>query len=190
MPLTTLDPRTALIVIDLQRGFVAAPTVHPFAEVVSRSAELAAAFREHGLPVVLVTVAGTPPGRTEQGPRAAPGTSDGYAELMPELNRQPTDHVLVKHSRSAFSGSDLAAYLRERDVTQVVVTGISTSGGVESTARDAHEQGFNVTLAIDAMTDTRAAGHDHSLTLIFPRIAETGSTEQVLGLLEQARRSR
>ena len=65
MSLSTLDPKTALIVIDLQKGVVTMPVAHPIDEIVQRSANLAAAFREHGLPVVLVNADGRAPGRTE-----------------------------------------------------------------------------------------------------------------------------
>ena len=65
MTLTTLDPKPALVVIDLQKGLTAVPTVHPLDEVIQRSADLAAAFRRHGLPVVLVNATGGAPGRTD-----------------------------------------------------------------------------------------------------------------------------
>jgi nicotinamidase-related amidase len=186
MALTTLDPKTALIVIDLQRGVAAAPTVRPVAGIVERANQLIGAFRRHGLPVVLVTVAGSPPGRTEGGAggRQFP---DGYAELIDELDRRPGDHLVTKHTRSAFARTGLAGHLESLGVTQVVLTGISTSSGVESTARDAHELGFNVTLAVDAMTDTRPASHDYSIGFVFPRIGETGTTDQVIDLLDQSR---
>lgn len=187
MALTTLDPKTALIVIDLQRGVVTAPTVHPVAEVVQRANRLIGAFRRHGLPVVLVTVAGAPQGRTEHG-GGARQLPDDFAELADGLDGRPGDHLVTKFTRSAFARTGLAGHLESLGVTQVVLTGISTSSGVESTARDAHEHGFNVTLAVDAMTDTRPASHEHSIGVIFPRIGETGTTEQVIELLDRTRR--
>jgi nicotinamidase-related amidase len=69
MAVTQLDTAAALIVIDLQKGIVARPTVHPVSEIIGRSARLARAFRERGLPVVLVNVTGAAPGRTDAGPR-------------------------------------------------------------------------------------------------------------------------
>jgi len=74
--------------------------------------------------------------------------------------------------------------LRRLGVTQVVIGGISTSIGVESTARQAFEGGFNVTLAIDAMTDTKAEAHDNSIARIFPRLGETGSTREIVERLD------
>lgn len=183
MPVTALDPKTALIVIDLQRGLVAFPTVHPIADVVAQAVTLVEAFRRRGLPVVLVNVAGVPPGRTEQ---ASPVRQmpEGWTELIPEPNRQPTDHTVTKYSRGAFTHTGLEAYLRAQGVTQVVVVGVATSAGVESTARQAHEFGFNVTLAADAMTDLDPDAHAHSITRIFSRLGETGTTAEIIALLD------
>jgi len=66
-----------------------------------------------------------------------------------------------------------------------VLTGIATSIGVESTARQAYESGWHVTLATDAMTDINADAHGNSLTRIFPKLGETGTTEEILALLSR-----
>jgi nicotinamidase-related amidase len=66
----------------------------------------------------------------------------------------------------------------------VVVTGVATSGGVEATARQAYEQGFNVILALDAMTDIREEAHEYSIRNVFPRLGETGSAQEIISLLE------
>jgi nicotinamidase-related amidase len=182
MPLTTLDPKTALIAIDLQNGIVGYPTVHPTADVLQRAGALAAAFRARGLPVVLVNVTGGAPGRAEQF-RNLGELPAGWADIVPGLDPQPQDHRVTKRTWGAFTGTDLEAYLRRLGVTQVVLAGISTSAGVESTARHAHELGFNVTLATDAMTDTSAEAHTNSVTRIFPRLGETGSTQDIIALL-------
>ena len=184
MPLTKLDPKTALILIDLQKGIVGMPTVHPAAEIVSRAAELARAFRERQLPAVLVHVTGRAPGRTDAAMPNAARPAD-WAELVPELDRQPGDFVVEKKSFGAFLGTPLDAYLRERGVTQVVIAGIATSIGVESTARSAYDLGYNVTLIVDAMTDRDPDAHRLSIEKIFPRLAETGTTNDVLKLLAE-----
>jgi nicotinamidase-related amidase len=186
MPVTTLDPRTALIVVDLQNGIVALPTAHPVQPVVQNAGLLAEAFRGHGLPVVLVNVAGGAPGRAEQS-RNLGTLPAGWADLISELNQQPSDHTVTKRTWGAFTGTDLEAYLRGQGVTQVVLAGIATSIGVESTARHAHEHGFHVTLAVDAMTDLNADAHANSLARIFPRLGETGTTEQIIELLAATR---
>ncbi|MEW1860727.1 isochorismatase family cysteine hydrolase [Streptomyces sp. NPDC088194] len=183
MPITTLDPKTALIVVDLQAGIVTLPLAHPVTGIVDRSADLLRVFRDRGLPVVLVNVAGAPSGRTDQGRPGTRSFPEGWTDLIPELDRQPEDILVTKHARSAFTGTGLADRLRALDVTQVVVTGIATGSGVESTARDAHEQGFHVTLPVDAMTDRDLSTHEHSVANVFPRIAEVGSTQDVLDVL-------
>jgi nicotinamidase-related amidase len=185
MPLTTLDPNTALIVIDLQKGIAGANLIHPIADILDRTLALIKIFRANNLPVVLVNVAGRAPGRTEQGPRAGLTLTEGWTDLLPQLDRQPTDIAVTKRSWGAFATTDLEAQLKSRGVTQVVVTGISTSVGVEATARQAYEQGFNVTLALDAMTDSREEGHEYSIRNVFPRIGETGSAQEIIALLEK-----
>ena len=133
MPLTTLDPNTALIVVDLQKGIVGSSFVHPIAEVITRTRALIDAFRGQKLPVVLVNVAGRAPGRTEQPPRLLTLT-DGWADLIPELDPQPGDILATKRTWGAFASTDLEARLRAKGVTQVLITGIATGTRVESTA--------------------------------------------------------
>lgn len=114
MTVTTLDPKTALVIIDLQKGIVSRPTAHPVAEVVKHAGAMAAAFRRHGLPVVLVNVAGAASGRAEQA-----------------------------RSRGEF--------------------------------------------AVDAMTDMNPDAHHNSITRIFPRLGETGTTREIIQLLDSTR---
>ena len=186
MALTTLDPNTALIVIDLQKGIVSLPTAHPVAGVVQQANALAGAFRRHGLPVVLVNVAGGAPGRTEQTRNFGQLPAD-WADLVPELNRQPQDHTVTKQTWGAFTNTGLEAHLKGLGVTQIVLAGVSTSIGVESTARHAYELGFNVTLAVDAMTDMNPEAHTNSLVRVFPRLGETSMTREIIDLLGRTR---
>jgi nicotinamidase-related amidase len=186
MPLTSLDTVTALIVIDLQKGVAGLSVQPPASEVIARSAALAKAFRRRKLPVVLVNVDGGAPGRTDS-PRWGGNLPPDWAELVPELERQPSDLVVTKRTWGAFTRGDLEQKLRALGVTQVVVCGIATSIGVESTARQAYELGFNVTLAVDAMADMNAEAHAGSIARIFPRLGETGTTEEIAGLLEPGR---
>jgi nicotinamidase-related amidase len=182
MQLTKLDHVAALVVIDLQKGMTGIPAAHPIAEIIDRSAQLARAFRERGLPVVLVNVSGMAPGRTEA-PRPNYSLPADWAELVPELDAQPGDIRITKQRWGAFLGTSLDQDLRARGVTQVFITGVATSIGVESTARNAYDLGYNVVLPIDAMTDRSAEGHAHSIAKVFPRLGETATTEAVLKLL-------
>jgi nicotinamidase-related amidase len=186
MALTTLDPKTALVVIDLQKGVMSYTATPPISEVVKQAAVLTDAFRRHKLPVVLVNATGRAPGRTEQGGRLGQLPPD-FAHLAAELNQQPDDHVVTKKTWGAFTNTDLDAYLKKQGVTQIVVCGVATSIGVESTARQAHEHGYHVTLAIDAMSDMNPDAHTNSVTRIFPRLGETGTIQEIVDLLNKSR---
>ena len=182
MAITQIDKVTALVVIDLQKGIVGFPTLpHSCADVVARSARLAQAFRARQLPVVLVNVSGGAPGRTQQKYNFTPPPD--WTLLVPELGPEPSDLLVTKQTWGAFHGTALDMLLRRHGVTQVVLTGVATSIGVETTARSAYEHGYNVTLVTDAMTDMSAEAHRHSIEVIFPRLGETGTMDEVLAKL-------
>ena len=187
MAMTALDPRVALIVIDMQRGIALRDNLAPYpaSEIVDRAGQLVDRFHKYGHLVVMVNGDAVPPGRTDRNSGSArPQLPTEGTELIDEFAPQPDDLVVTKHSRSAFAGTGLLEELRSRGVTQVAVVGIASGAGVESTARDAHEAGFNVTLPIDAMTDSDGERHAHSVREVFPQIAETGSTAELLELLD------
>ncbi|WP_434315526.1 isochorismatase family protein [Leifsonia sp. P73] len=181
-----LEQTPALVVIDLQTGILGYPTAHPIEQVVSNSAQLAAAFRAKGLPVVLVNVAGTAPGRTDRG--KATGRAGGQTlpaeatALLPELDQQPGDITVTKRTLGAFLSTDLDAKLKEAGATQIVLTGVSTTSGVESTARSAYELGYHVAFVTDAMSDALEA-HEASIAHQFPKLGELGTTAEVLELV-------
>lgn len=177
----TLDRHAALVVIDLQKGIVAMPTAHPSQEIVARAAALARAFRSRALSVALVNVAGQAPGRTER--QLDADLPPDWTELVPELGAEPGDHLVTKLQWGAFTGTSLDHILRRQGVTQVILAGISTSIGVESTARAAHELGYNVGLVTDAMTDLQDEAHRHSVEAVFPRLGERTTTAELLALL-------
>lgn len=181
MPLSQFDPNAALIVIDLQKGIVALPTVHPIGGVIGNVAQLARAFRKRGLPVILVNVTGRAPGRVEASFNFSPPAD--WAELIPELERQPSDYTVTKENISALYGTTLERILRRRGVTQVFLTGVATGSGVEATARQAYDQGFHVVTVTDAMTDLDPEMHRHAVEKVFPRIGERAITAEVLSQL-------
>ncbi len=184
MTATTLDPRTALVVIDLQQGIAGLPAAASLAQpVIANAARLADAFRAAGLPVVLVNVTGGAPGRTERRRSSAP-RPDNWTEIVPELRREAEGTLVVtKQTWGAFHRTDLDTLLREAGVTQIVLAGIATSMGVESTARSAHEHGYNVTVATDAVADMDPVSHEHTIARVFPKLGETGATDEILHLL-------
>ena len=102
------------------------------------------------------------------------------------MEQHSHDYFVSKQRVGAFIGTSLDAYLRQRGVTQVFLTGIATSSGVESTARSAYDYGYNVAFVVDAMTDRDADAHRYSVEKMFPRLGETDTTDNVLKLLKEA----
>lgn len=188
MPVTTIDPTPALLVIDLQKGIVTPDRDASVTAAVQQAAQLATAFRRHSLPVVLVNVTGRAPGRTDTGSSLSPrAVAPDWAELIEDLDMQPGDHLITKRRRNAFHDTGLDTQLRDLGVTQVVLAGISTSAGVESTARSASDHGYHVVLATDAMTDSDTQAHRHTIERVLPKLGETGTTSEIIDLLQASR---
>lgn len=189
---TTLDPRTtALVLIDLQYGIVAM-NVQPntSAEVVSRSRRLADAFRAAKAPVVLVTVGSAGDGTdmlnplTDTPPPPASPKPANWATVVEELGAQPGDLRIAKRQWGAFYGTELDLQLRRRGIRTIVLAGISTNVGVESTARDAFERGYEQVFVSDAMACPFADAHASTLKYVFPRLGRIRTTDEVLAALQ------
>jgi len=183
MSLTQMDEKVALVVIDLQKGIVGLP-VEGIPGVVERSVKLAKAFREAGKTVVLVNVSGRAPGRTNAPMRMSGELPKDWAELIPELEQQPGDVLITKQRVGAFLGTKLDEELKARGVTQVVMVGVATGSGVESTARSAFDLGYNVVFVSDAMADMSPEIHENCITRSFPKLGEVETTEGVLKMLQ------
>jgi len=180
---------TALVIIDLQRGIVGRDTApHAARDVVARAAQLAGRFRSVGALVVLVRVAYAPDGKDRLAPRSDAALWSGpvpadFSELVPELGPAPGDVVVTKRQWGAFYGTELDLALRRRAIRTIVIGGISTNFGVESTARDAYERGFEQVFVEDAMAGLSAEAHRFAVTTIFPRIGVVRSTDEVMKAL-------
>src|SRR6201986_5350711 len=183
-----LDPKkTALVLIDLQNAIVGMPPVpHAAARVVANSRKLAAAFRAHGAPVVYVRVdlndlmklpVDQPHNRGDKPlPAAAP-------EITPSAGFQHGDILVTKRHWGAFAGTDLEQQLKSRGIDTVVLSGISTNAGVESTARQGTGLGFAFVLVEDACSSQNAEYHRFAFEHIFPRLTRVRSTDEVLASL-------
>ncbi len=185
-----LDPSTtAIVAIDLQKGIVAMPGSSPYTpqEVLARAAQLLDAGRAAGAQVVLVRVGRSADGRdalltpVDEGWRPSAPPSPDWSELHPDLKPQEGDVLILKRQWGAFYGTDLDLQLRRRGIKTVVLCGIATEFGVESTARAAHEHGYAVVLAEDAMTGRN--GHQNSVKNIFPRLGRVRSTAEIIQAL-------
>ncbi len=186
MPIT-LDPaRTALVLIDLQRGIVARPTEPRLpAAVIANAAKLADGLRPRGVLVVRVRVSFGPghalaPKSDVDQPTPLGQLPAGWDELADDVRLDPADVVVTKRQWGAFYGTDLDMTLRRRGRDTIVLGGISTNIGVESTARDAWERNYRLLLVEDAMASHAAAAHAFAVETIFPRIGHVCSTADVL----------
>jgi len=191
-PLQTLPAQTtALVLIDLQRGILPfAQGPHSPEQVLEASARLAKRFRALGAPVVLVRVGWSPDfadALRQPVDRPAPmppgGMSAQWWEQPAELEVAPTDIQITKRQWGAFYGTELDLQLRRRGISTIVLGGISTHVGVESTARAAWEHGYALVLAEDAMSSNDAALHRSSVEHVFPRLGRVRSTETILAAL-------
>ena len=185
-----LEPRTtALVAIDLQRGIVARPVApHASRDVVERSARVADALRAAGGRVVLVRVAYAADEADRLRPPVdapmPPGTPPpDWSDLVLEMGPRAGDLVVTKHQWGAFYGTELDLQLRRRGVRTILLCGISTNFGVESTARDGWERGYALVFIEDAMSGLSAEAHAFAVGTIFPRIGRVRSTADVLAAL-------
>ncbi len=178
---------TALVLIDLQKGIVGTPT-QPYSgsEVLARGRQLARLFRAAGAPVILVNVAFSADrgdalnAPVDQPMRIPPGGfPEDWADLADEL-AEPSDLRITKHQWGAFYGTDLDLQLRRRGITTVVIGGIATNIGVESTARAAHEHGYAVVLVEDACAGRSGDMHAFAFQRIFPLLARVTMADDVV----------
>lgn len=179
---------TGLVVIDLQKGIVAMPTEpHDAATVVANAARLARAFRGRGMPVFLIHVVRSPatalqpiadspmPARAELPP--------DWSDIVRELGPEPSDVVIAKRQWGAFYGTELDLRLRRGGLDTIVLAGIATTYGVESTARFAFEYGYQQIFAEDAMADRSREAHQASLEFVLKRIGRVRTTADILKAL-------
>jgi nicotinamidase-related amidase len=183
--------KTALVTIDLQKGIVGRQTApHASDSVVRNAAALAEAFRKRGMSVFLVRVTPSSDGKDALRPIAdAPmqfqPPSPDWADIVPELGPKQGDFVITKHQWGAFHGTDLDLQFRRRGISTMLLCGISTNIGVESTARFAYEYGYDQIFAEDAMSALSAEEHTFTVTKIFPRIGLVRKTKELLADLSQ-----
>jgi nicotinamidase-related amidase len=181
--------KTALVVIDLQKGIVGRQTAPHAADlVVNNAAALVGAFRQNGLPVFLVRV--TPSLDRKDAlhpivdtPAPLPTLLPDWAAIVPDLSPKEGDFIITKRQWGAFHGTELDLQCRRRGMTTIVLCGIATNFGVESTARAAFELGYHQVFAEDAMTALSEEEHSATVTKIFPRIGLVRKTSEILAAL-------
>jgi len=181
---------TALVLIDLQHGIVGMPlSPHAGADLVKRAASLAEAFREKGGTVAYVRVEiGEVLRHQVDAPMfdpSAPPPPPIASQLVPESGYQAGDLLIVKRQWGAFYGTDLDQQLRRRGIRTIVIGGIATNFGVESTARAAFDRGYALIFVEDAMASLSAEAHGFAVQHIFPRMGRVRTSGEVLEALAQ-----
>jgi nicotinamidase-related amidase len=192
-PLPQIDPRrAALLVMDYQNGIV--ERLGEPDELLARAADAIALARERGLHVGYVRVALTDadvaaiPPTSRMGARlgaSARAFHDDSPTTAVHARVAPGDgDIVVRKTRvGAFSTTDLDEHLRDRGVDTVILAGISTSGVMLSTVRDASDRDYRVLVLADATADPEPDVHAFLIERIFPRQADVITTAQLEGLL-------
>jgi nicotinamidase-related amidase len=191
MPSLEFDPKsTALVLIDLQNGIVGRTLApHSASDVVARAAQLAAALRAAGGTVVYVRVdvadvLHLPVDAPMRAPNAPPPPPSA-SQLVAESGYQTGDLLITKRQWGAFYGTELDQQLRRRKIQAIVLCGIATNFGVESTARAAFDRGYELIFIEDAMSSLSAPAHEFAVQNIFPRMGRVRSTREILAALAQ-----
>ncbi len=179
---TALDKQAALLLIDLQKGILKTPKAHPVEQILDKASELMRVFREKGQTIVIVHVEPSGPWLKSRKEAAGPGGDlpEDFTKIADELHTEAGNLFISKPGWNAFYNTALHEQLQKRGITQLVIGGVSTSIGVEGTARAASELGYNICFATDAMTDSHADAHENSITRIFPRMGETGKVSEII----------
>jgi len=188
-PLTIDKKSTALVVIDLQKGIAFRQTA-PYEPkiVIANAAKLVQACRINKIPVFLVHVVSSEADRlnvvSDEPMRMTGQLPNDWAEFVPQLIPQAGDIVITKKQWGAFYGTELDLQLRRRGIKTIILCGIATNYGVESTARFAYEYGYNQLFAEDAMASMTAEAHAFSVNHVLKRIGLVRNTSEILNRLE------
>jgi ureidoacrylate peracid hydrolase len=198
-----LDPaRTALIVVDLQNGFmlpgVAFAEIAEAREIVPNVNRLAAALRAAGGTVVWIVTTFTPEVESEWSTYYRLSTSANGAKRSAALTKgsqghaiwsgldvQPGDPIVEKKRFSAFiqGSSELDKVLRARGINNLLITGTVTGVCCESTARDAMMLNYKVTMVTDGNASYSDDEHNRALTAFYGTFGDIMPTDMLIGLI-------
>jgi nicotinamidase-related amidase len=180
---------TALVLIDLQNGNVARELAPYSAEqVVGNCVLLAGEMRNRGGMVIYVRVLmnelQSPPSDASLRPPGAPAPPPDASQLAPEAGVEATDTVITKRQWGAFYGTELDQLLRRRQIRTLVLGGIVTNFGVESTARAAYDRGYALVFAEDAMSGLTAEAHEFACRNTFRVMGKVRTTLELIDALQ------
>ncbi|MDV5977592.1 UNVERIFIED_CONTAM: isochorismatase family protein [Streptococcus canis] len=182
--------KTALVLIDLQKGILDMPMApHSQETITSNAQKLVERFRQEGAFIAFVRVK-FHDGKDKLNPNAMvqlPGKKPeaAFSDFDDKLGVTETDYVINKRGFSAFFGTDLDLQLRRRGIDTIVLGGISTHAGVDTTARDAYQYGYDQYFLTDMMGAANAALHDFPIKNLFPLMGQTMTTQDFLDTLNR-----
>lgn len=183
--------KSALVLIDLQNGITArkiSPSPYTSEEVIQNASKLVNVFSEKGAFIVLVRVS-TIDGKDMVRPKTDSKVTgmkypEGWDKLVPEIADTKNAHIVTKRQWGAFYGTDLDLQLRRRGIDTIILGGISTNIGVDTTAREAYQRGYNQIFVEDAMTAVTKEEHEYVCKYIFPRIGKIRTTKEIVSSLK------
>ncbi len=183
----TFNPaRTALVAIDLQSSIISHDLQpHSAADVVANTKALADKLRALGGKVIFVNVLQNDMRRVQadaplQRPEGSPPIDEALFEIVPEAGMQPEDELINKRQWGAFYGTRLEQFLRRNQIDTILMTGVATNFGVESTARQAFDLGFNLIFASDAISTFSPDMHSFCVDITFPKMGFVNDTKTLL----------
>lgn len=193
--MTSLDlKKTALIMIDLQKGIVGRDGLAPYSgqEILDKNEQIAEQLKNTDALIVCVHVKNYGPEalapKTDAPATAASKLPADFSNFVLEVANDPEVNNVIhvaKHNWGAFYGTDLDVQLRRRGIETVILTGIATTIGCDTTAREAIQHGYHVIAVEDAMTDFNGQFHHDDVEYIFKRLGQVRSTAEILELLKK-----
>lgn len=185
-----INPRaSALLVMDCQGYMVDKLPLEARAKLLDNLSKVIRAARDHAVIVIYVIVqyrSGYPEvpsssgkfSRQKKDKILQEGNPD--AEICSKVHPQPGDIIIVKKRMSAFTGTELDIILRSKNINTLVLSGVSTLGAVESTARNAYDMDYQIFILGDCCADRVSGSHEIALNWMMPRISTVYSSEEFI----------
>lgn len=162
----------ALISIDLQMGVINMCEDHIAENVLKNSEKLLKHFKQNKTYSPLVYV-----------PNNSSKLPSDWDALHPKIHSSNDDFIIPKENWGAFHNTELHQELKKRNIDTLVLCGISTAYGVDTTSREAFQHGYNLIFAIDAMAGFTKEEHDYVKEFIFPKLGEIMTTSKIIETL-------
>jgi len=192
-----LNPaRTALVVFDMQKGQFEVDDAErrrwlAESNIVANTVQLLQAARSAGLPVFYIQNSRRPDFADQKevltdaggGVRGGPVIGTRGWEILDEIKPEPNDYVVPKFRQGAFSSTTLDILLRARSIDTLLLCGVRTTVGIETTVRDGRDLGYNIVLVSDCTGGVSPEDHQWTLQRIFPMLARVRTHTQVAAML-------